>query len=75
MNSFNFLSVSSKLHSAAAILSLPIHCSAFSLFCLLNVQYCRYLIVSLCCGENLLFEVLNRPSTELYNSCYTCVSF
>ena len=48
-----------------AILSLPIHSSAFSLECLANLQNCNVLMVSLYHGLNLSFNVLNI--TQLFH--------
>ena len=70
--SFIHLTNSLYLHSTVIILSLPIHFSAFSLLCLLSLQYCNERAVS-CCGLNLLFRISNRPSTVLHNSCASCV--
>ena len=47
---FNHLSASLELYSATLSLSLPIQPSEFFPLCILNLQYWRYLMVSLCCG-------------------------
>ena len=64
--SFNCLSISLYLHSIAARLSLPIHSSEFSPFCLLNLQNCNGFIISLNWGPNLFIRISNKPSNELH---------